>query len=102
MSTSDINYCLSDWTMRGMRGDSAVLTAAGVAAVAAYLWFPYRVLLIAVGVVAVLVGVMLVFALRRGRDWHRQDVLIGRLRAVVRRIPSGYVLTDPGAGAGAG
>ncbi len=36
--------------------------------------------------------------LRRGRAWHEQDVMLRRLWAAVKRIPSGYVLTDPETG----
>jgi hypothetical protein len=36
--------------------------------------------------------------LRRGRAWHEQEVLLRRLWAAVKRIPSGYVLADPQTG----
>jgi hypothetical protein len=33
--------------------------------------------------------------IRRGRERHRQDVLIGKLWTAVKRIPAGTVLEDP-------
>lgn len=81
--------------MRGARGDAAGPVGAGVAAMVAYVWFPHLALLVLGGVVATLSGVMLLVVLRRGRDWHRQDVLIRKLWTVVKRIQAAYVLADP-------
>ncbi len=33
--------------------------------------------------------------IRRGRERHRQDVLIGKLWTAVKRIPAGSVMADP-------
>lgn len=82
----------------GSRGDSAGLMAYGIAALVAWVWFPYLALLIAGAVVTAAAGASLIAILRRGRAWHEQDVLLRRLWAAVRRIPSGYVLADPETG----
>jgi len=76
------------------RGDSAGLIIYGVIAALAWLWFPYRGLIIVAAVLAAggLLGV--VCSVRRGRDWHQADVLTRQLWKAVKRIPSGYVLTD--------
>jgi hypothetical protein len=83
---------------KGSRGDSAGLMAYGIAALVAWLWFPYLALLVAGVVVTVAGAVSLAADLRRGRAWHEQDVLLRRLWAAVKRIPSGYVLADPDTG----
>ncbi len=73
--------------------------AYGIAALVAWLlWFPYLALLIAGAVVTAAGAVSLAADLRRGRAWHKQDVLLRRLWAAVKRIPSGYVLADPATG----
>jgi hypothetical protein len=82
----------------GARGDSAGIMAAGLAAVIVWLWFPYRALIIAGAVVAVLGALSLAADLRRGRAWHEQDVMIRKLWADVKAIPSGVVLADPETG----
>jgi hypothetical protein len=82
----------------GSRGDSAGITALGLAAVIAWAWFPYRALIIAGATVAVLGAASLTVDLRRGRAWHEQDVMIRRLWAAAKRIPSDVVLTDTGTG----
>jgi len=82
----------------GSRGDSAGLMAYGIAALVAWLWFPYLALLIAGAVVAAAGAVSLAADLRRGRAWHQQDVLLRKLWIAVKRIPSGYVLADPDTG----
>lgn len=82
----------------GTRGDSAALTGYGIAALAAWLWFPCLALLIAGAVVTAVGAVSLVTVLSRGRDWHEQEVLLRKLWAAVKRIPSGYVLCDPDTG----
>ena len=38
---------------------------------------------------------MLGVVFSRGRAWHEQDVLIGRLWALAKRLPSGWAFTDP-------
>ncbi len=78
----------------GSRGDSAGITAFGLAAVIAWAWFPYRALIIAGGIVAGLGAASLIADLRRGRAWHEQDVMIRRLWAAAKRIPSDVVLAD--------
>ncbi len=65
---------------------------------AAWLWFPCLALLIAGVVVTAVRAVSLVTVLSRGRDWHEQEVLLRKLWAAVKRIPSGYVLCDPDTG----
>jgi hypothetical protein len=82
----------------GTRGDSAALMGYGIAALAAWLWLPYLALLIAGAVVTAAGAVWLVTVVRRGLAWHEQDVLLGKLWATVKRIPSGYVLCDPDTG----
>jgi len=72
--------------------------AYGIAALVAWLWFPYLALLIAGAVVAAAGAVSLAADLRRGRAWHQQDVLLRKLWIAVKRIPSGYVLADPDTG----
>ncbi len=84
--------------MTGSRGDSAGILGIGVAAAAAYLWFRYPVLLVAGGLLALGGAVSLAADLRRGRGWHEQDVMLRKLWTAARRIPSGYVLTDPANG----
>lgn len=59
------------------------MTGTGLGAVVAYLWFPYLALLVAGAAVAVLAGASLIAVLGRGREWHRQDVLIRKLWAAV-------------------
>ncbi len=81
------------WT--GSRGDAAGITGAGIAAMVAWVWFPYLALLVAGAVVTVMGGASLVGILRRGRAWHQQDMLLRRLWAAVKRIPPGYVVMDP-------
>jgi hypothetical protein len=82
----------------GSRGDSAGLMAYGIAALLAWLRFPYLALLIAGAVVTAGAAASLAANLRRGRAWHEHDVLLRRLWAAVKRIPPGYVLADPGTG----
>lgn len=84
--------------VRSSREEHAVLCGAGVAAALVYLRFPYLALLATGGMVAVTGGVALISGLRRGRDWHRQDVLVRQLWAVVKRIPPGYVIAGPDTG----
>jgi hypothetical protein len=83
----------------GSRGDSAGLMGYGIAALVACLWFPYLALLIAGAVMTAVGAVSLVAVLRRGRAWHEQDVMLRRLWAAAKPIPSGYVLADPDTGA---
>lgn len=84
--------------MTGTRGDSAGLTAAGAAAIMAWLWFPYRALIIA-GVIITIAGLAgLISSARHGRAWHEQDVLIRKLWTAAKKVPSGIVLTDPATG----
>jgi hypothetical protein len=78
----------------GTRGDSAGITALGLAAVIAWAWFPYRALIITGGIVTVLGAASLIADLRRGRAWHQQDVMIRRLWAAAKRIPPDVVLAD--------
>lgn len=83
----------------GARGDAAGLTGYGLAGLLAWwLWFPYLWLLIAGAAVAAVGAASLTAVLSHGRAWHDQDVLQRRLFAAVKRIPSGYVLTDPQTG----
>ena len=82
----------------GSRGDSAAIMTAGIAAVVAWLWFPYRALIIAGAVVAVLGAVSLAADFRRGRPWHEQDVMVRKLWAAAKAVPSGVVLADPDTG----
>ncbi len=84
--------------MMGSRGDSAGILGIGLAVAAAYLWFRYPVLLVAGGVLAAGGAVSLAASVRRGRAWHEQDIALRRLWTAVKRIPSGYVLTDPETG----
>ena len=78
----------------GSRGDSAGITVLGAVAVIAWVWFPYRALLITGAVVAALGGASLIADLRHGRAWHQQDVMIRRLWTAAKRIPSDIVLAD--------
>jgi hypothetical protein len=82
----------------GTRGDSAALMGYGTAALAAWLRFPYLALLIAGAVLTAAGAVWLVTVLSRGRAWHEQDVLLRKLWATAKRIPSVYVLCDPDTG----
>lgn len=84
------------WT--GSRGGAAGITGAGIAAVVAWIWFPYLALLVAGVVVTVMGGASFVGVVRRGRAWYQQDMLLRRLWAAVKRILPGYVLTDPDTG----
>jgi hypothetical protein len=68
----------------GIRGDAAAVTAAGSAAMAVFLWFPYRVLLISEAAVAALGAGSLAAVIRRGRAWHQHDVMIRKLWTVLR------------------
>src|SRR5260370_38045292 len=81
------------WT--GSRGDAAGITGAGIAAMVAWVWFPYLALLVAGAVVTVMGGASLVGILRRGRAWHQQDMLLRRLWAAVKRLQHGYAVMDP-------
>jgi hypothetical protein len=78
----------------GSRGDSAGITALGLAAVIAWAWFPYRALITAGGIVTALGAASLIADLRHGRAWHDQDLMIRRLWAAAKRIPPDVVLTD--------
>lgn len=80
--------------MKGTRGDSVGLLTAGVAAIVVWLWFPWRVLIIGGAIVAVVGAWGLVGSARRGRAWHQQDVMLRKLWAATKRVPSGVVLTD--------
>ncbi|HEY2075366.1 MAG TPA: hypothetical protein VGH53_03425 [Streptosporangiaceae bacterium] len=71
------------------RDDSAPTTAAGLAAEVA------RTLVIASALARVAGTLSLAADIRRGRERHRQDVLIGKLWTAVKRIPPGTVLEDP-------
>jgi hypothetical protein len=82
----------------GSLGDSAGITAYGLAAIIAWLWFPYRALIIAGAIVAALGGASLIKNLRRGRSWREQDVLIRKLWTAAKRLPSDVVLADPDSG----
>ncbi len=84
--------------MTGSRGDSAGVLGIGVAAAAAYFWFRYPVLLVVGGLLALGGAVSLAADLRRGRAWHEQDIMLRKLWTAVKRVPSGYVLTDPASG----
>jgi hypothetical protein len=81
--------------MRGARGDAVTVTAAGLMAMAAFWWFPYRAVLVAGAAVTVLGAAALGVVLGRGRVWHEQDVSVCRLWALVKRIPPGWVFADP-------
>jgi hypothetical protein len=70
----------------------------GVAAALVYLRYPYLAVLVTGATVGVVAGAALIADLRRGRDWHRQDVLVRRLWTAVKRIPPGYVIADPDTG----
>jgi len=83
--------------VRASRGQDAILCGAGVAAALAYLRYPYLALLVTGAMVGVVAGVALIADLRRGRDWHRQDVLVRQLWTTVKRIPPGYIIVDPDA-----
>jgi len=69
--------------------DAAVTTGAGLAAEVACA------LLIATALVPVAGSMSLAADIRRGRERHRQDVLIGKLWTAVKRIPAGSVMADP-------
>ena len=71
------------------RADSTATTRAGFAAEVACA------LVIATALVPVAGTLSLAADIRRGRERHRQDVLIGKLWAAVKRIPVGTVLDDP-------
>ena len=71
------------------RDDSASTTGAGRAAEVA------RVLVVATALVPVAGALSLAADIRRGRERHRQDVLIGKLWTAVKRIPPGTALEDP-------
>jgi len=71
------------------RDDSASTTGAGLAAEVA------RALVIASALVPVVGALSLAADIRRGRERHRQDVLLGKLWTAVKRIPAGVVLEDP-------
>ncbi len=73
----------------GTCADSAVTTGAGLAAEVACA------LLIATALVPVAGSMSLAADIRRGRERHRQDVLIGKLWTAVKRIPPGAVMADP-------
>jgi hypothetical protein len=72
--------------------DSAVTTGAALAAEVACA------LLIATALVPVAGSMSLAADIRRGRERHRQDVLIGKLWTAVKPIPAGTVMTDPVSG----
>jgi hypothetical protein len=82
----------------GSLGDSAGITAYGLAAIIAWLWFPYRALIIGGAVVAALGCAGIIGDLTRGRSWREQDVLVRKLWAAAKRVPSDVVLTDPETG----
>ena len=84
--------------MTGSRGDSAGVLCIGAGVAAAYIWFRYPVLLVAGGLLALGGAVSLAADLRRGRAWHEQDLMLRRLWTAAKRVPSGYVLTDPASG----
>lgn len=69
--------------------DSAGTAAAGLAAEVACA------LVIATALVPVARAMSLAADIRRGRERHRQDVLIGKLWTVAKRIPAGTVMEDP-------
>ncbi len=71
------------------RDDSAATTRAGLAAEVACA------LLVASALVPIAGPLSLAADIRRGRERHRQDVLIGKLWAAVKRLPDGTVLNDP-------
>jgi len=71
------------------RDDSAPTSGGGLAAEMA------RALVIASALVPVAGALSLAADIRRGRERHRQDVLMGKLWTVVKRIPPGTVLEDP-------
>lgn len=52
-------------------------------------------IVIATALVPVAGAMSLAADIRRGRERHRQDVLIGKLWAALRRMPAGAVLVDP-------
>jgi hypothetical protein len=52
-------------------------------------------LLVATALVQLAGPLSLAADIRRGRERHRQDVLIGKLWAAVKRLPAGTVLRDP-------
>jgi hypothetical protein len=71
------------------RDGSTPITAAALAAEVA------RTLVIASALAHVAGTLSLAADIRRGRERHRQDVLIGKLWTAVKRIPPGTVLEDP-------
>jgi hypothetical protein len=73
----------------GSRRDSTAMTGAGFAAELACA------LVIAGALVPVAGALSLGADIRRGRERHRQDVLIGKLWVAVNRIPTGTILDDP-------
>src|SRR5258708_39430229 len=74
------------------------MMATGIAAVIAWLRFPYWALIIAGAVVTALGAVSVAGSIRRGGARHEQDILIRKLWAAAKLGPSGYVLTDPDTG----
>jgi hypothetical protein len=73
----------------GTCADSVVTAGAGLAAEVACA------LVIATALVPVAGAMSLAADIRRGRERHRQDVLIGKLWTAVKRIPVGTVMEDP-------
>lgn len=71
------------------RDDAASTPAGGLAAEMA------RAVVIASALVPLAGALSLAADIRRGRERHRQDVLIGKLWTAVKRIPPGVVLEDP-------
>jgi hypothetical protein len=71
------------------RDNSASATGAGLAAEVT------RTLVIASALARIAGALSLAADIRRGRERHRQDVLIGKLWTAVKRIPPGTVLEDP-------
>jgi hypothetical protein len=71
------------------RDDSASAAGGGLAAEMV------RALVIASALVPLAGALSLAADIRRGRERHRQDVLIGKLWTAVKRIPPGTVLEDP-------
>jgi hypothetical protein len=72
-----------------MSARDASAAGAGLAAEVA------RVLVVAGTFVPVAGALSLAADIRRGRERHRQDVLIGKLWTAVKRLPQGTVLEDP-------
>lgn len=74
--------------------DSAATTRAGLAAEVAWA------LLVASALLRVAGPLSLAADIRRGRERHRQDVLIGKLWTAVKRIPAGQCSTTQSPAAG--